>query len=90
MTRAEVEGILGPPGDYATGKVTVKYETMKGPSNDVWAGDTLVIYIHFDGSVASTVQCTPAGKYNQSPLDKLLWRLRRPFRKWFPEQEVRE
>lgn len=91
MSPAEVEAILGPPGNYATGPVDVPgFQGGGGGFYDVWAGDTLVIYIHYEDSRASIIGSAPSRRRDYFSSDILLWRLRRPFSKWLPEQKVRE
>jgi hypothetical protein len=105
MTRAEVEAILGPPGDYRTGHGEMDYggtwlsdpgpgfalRTSWGPGESTkylradWMGDSfgIVILIGQSGSVVHKLglpRRTPQG-----PLGNLLWRLKRQWRRWFPE-----
>jgi hypothetical protein len=94
MARAEVEDILGPPGDYRTGP-------MSGDGGD-WSADNLLLL--WNGSNFST-WCSDAGvmtviyddsakvldkvlmtdrRQEQSPLENFLWRTKRQWRRRFP------
>jgi hypothetical protein len=53
MSRAEVEGILGPPGDYTThptygyvgsGPLIIQFDA------ESWVANEAVIYVQFDGT----------------------------------------
>ncbi len=97
MTRAEVEALLGPPGDYRTGPVdwdggfvplklapiTMPWETSDNDAR--WAGDSAYIAVRFDpdGRVGSWY-VVRTSKAAQSPLGDLLWRLQRQWHRWFP------
>jgi hypothetical protein len=102
MTRAEVEAILGPPGDYSSGPtkwgplqiheklITKSYPWMSsrpGPDvsrRDSWNEDEALISVSYfcgDVVVKDFVRCE---REPQPPLDNLLWRARRQWRKWFP------
>jgi hypothetical protein len=97
MTRAEVDALLGPPGDYRTGPVdydrglvplkiapiTMPWETSD--DDDRWAGDSAYLAVRFDpeGRVGSWY-VVPTSKAAQSPLGNLLWRLGRQWRRWSP------
>jgi hypothetical protein len=88
MTVAEVEAILGPPGDYRSVPsfapvFSVHYsETIQ----ETWQGNEGCIQVDFlDGRVL------PASYYagvrlEWGPLDVLLWRAERQWRRWFPEK----
>jgi hypothetical protein len=79
MSRAEVEAILGPPGDYTTGRSQCK-DSLKQEFLPVildWDADNAWVSIGFDDS-GSMVRKeyhprTPAGR----PLENLLWRAKR-------------
>ncbi len=89
MSRAEVECLLGPPGDYRSGPT---YYDMGGPperfrdwGHDLWWYDYGTLDVQFDGS--GKVQWRfiwPASKVKQRPLDNLRWRIERQWRRWFP------
>jgi hypothetical protein len=97
MSRAEVEAILGPPGDYRTGPTDIDGKVV--PLKLVWVGEILpsdgdIAYWSAD-EVYERVMFDPAGRVReggfsptfrptQSPSDNLLWRLRRQWRRWFP------
>jgi hypothetical protein len=96
MSRAEVEAILGPPGDYRTlpqefepwALTSVAFQPSSKAS--FWHANTMSISmsisIEFDesgraqGRSASTSQTIVNG-----PFDNLLWRVKRQWRRWFPE-----
>ena len=52
-----------------------------------WSGNDRLIIIAFDGPDGRVVALSSeqTRKWNQSPLDNLLWRLKRQWRRWFPE-----
>ena len=90
MNRSEVEAILGPPGDYTTGPQTdplvfavqqghVQYPIADGLLMCAWADDNEAIWVSFDDSkTAREIVTCPAGtKLNQTPLENLVWRIRR-------------
>lgn len=89
MSRAEVEALLGPPGDYKTGPVTdpgVLKPCFFGPTLD-WETDTAWVAIAFDRDEAGGViekRYVSLTRLKQSPLDSLLWRARRQWEQWFP------
>jgi hypothetical protein len=96
MSRAEVEAILGPPGDYTTSPLgdmgeAIDHDAETGerdaPGVDglVWVADAGIIEINFDraGQACRTV-FAPLTPPKQSRLDNLLWRARRQWRRWFP------
>jgi hypothetical protein len=99
MTRAEVEALLGPPGDYRTGPVDydggfvpLKITPLTMPqitplSEDIvrWTGDSAYIAVLFDSAgCVQTWYVVPTSKTAQSPLGALLWRAERQWRRWFP------
>jgi hypothetical protein len=96
MSLAEVEAILGPPGDYRTGPTA--YEEV-GPTEEYdptrmeWWTDTLLIDIDFDETGplerggtqrAAKAWVDPCTRVPQGPLDNLLWRAKRQWHRWFP------
>ncbi len=116
MTRAEVEAILGPPGDYRSGLGEL---LLEGSHNSIWAEDeppvpdsildqdsepngkawdSLSIYYRWfsdnaevdlrfddDGRVAGHSFYHRRRTY-QPPLDNYVWRVKRQWRRWFPEE----
>jgi hypothetical protein len=100
MSRAEVEAILGPPGDHRTG-ATYTYPQIgtgvfsakdlffvfaTGPAWPVWKGDAVEIQIQLNDSGHATHKGRlTAHRIEQTPLDNLLWRAKRQWRKWFPD-----
>jgi hypothetical protein len=96
MTRAEVEAILGLPGDYTTGATHADPEFMfhgdewfnvfaTGPAWPLWEGDAIRIQVGFDDSDHATHKGRlTAHRWEQSPFDNLLWRAKRQWHRWFP------
>jgi hypothetical protein len=89
MTRAEVEAILGAPGDYSTGPLefvgqprSVRVEPSReshgtdGSTYLQWADDTRFMGINFDAAsyLEVTTVCPVRRVAAQGPLDNLLWR----------------
>jgi hypothetical protein len=92
---AEVEAVLGPPGNYADGPIMGSAITeFSGESRAVnrnrpawqWVSDTAIIEMYADehGKVRRRA-FTPMHRVPRSPLDNLLWRAKRQWRKWFPK-----
>jgi hypothetical protein len=115
ITRADVEAILGPPGDYRTGHGEMDYGTgentdwtpdsgpdfaprtnwsrlrgVRGQSSEDpslragWIGDSFAILIVVDKSGQVTHKSLSPRRTTQGPLDNLLWRVKRQWRRWFP------
>jgi hypothetical protein len=99
MNRAEVEGILGPPGDYRSGPV--EYHDLQllagsraGSSfgsdfpaeTEKWLGETLAISVSYN-VYGKVVHAGLADPLEPKPglLDVLCWRVRRWSSRWFPE-----
>jgi hypothetical protein len=92
MTRADVEAILGPPGDFRTAPTVRACEpgppaaTTTGPLTCLtWDADTLSIYVYVDS--AGEVESTYSLKNVLAEPDAargVLWRARQMWRKWFP------
>jgi len=100
MTRVEVHALLGPPGDYATGDTEIDWDSHdKGKrfllSNnpetwrlmpDVWGGDRArVMVVYYTNGTVVGAKYSPVRRVDQGPLDRLLWRAKRQWRRWFPE-----
>jgi hypothetical protein len=101
MTLAEVEAILGPPGDYASGPVVPDDDSSEWTLNHciggneafgfattvaVWTSDAMLVSVGFgpDGTM-TVLEPLVLKRVPQSPLDNLVWRVERQWRKWFPE-----
>jgi len=96
MSRAEVEAVLGPPGDYTTSppgdmgeEVVQDAETGEhdapGVDGLLWIADAGIIEVTFDGAgQACRTVFAPLTPPKQNFLDNLLWRARRQWRRWFP------
>jgi hypothetical protein len=79
MSRAEVEAILGPPGDYATAPFPM-YDTTQE-----WKGNNAVIRIGFDSAnVATYKQYLKGPRVDQELFDNLLWHAEDLCHRWFP------
>jgi len=101
MSRAEVEAILGPPGDYTTGPRLVleppgpdracqpdPAHPWTHPDYVGWVTDRHCLWIGF--SPAGRVQekyLEPVGDLSKGALDDLLWRAERQWQRWFPEKD---
>ena len=97
MSRAEVETILGPPGDYRTGPVqsVVQWELNGARTTwhdqcsnySAWVGDTGWVRVEFNnrhGTVWAS-EFIESKRIAQHPLENLLWRAKRQWHRWFPE-----
>jgi hypothetical protein len=96
MSRAEVEAILGPPGDYTSGPMFVEgnaptddaylYFTADKDPGAVWCGDAgfiVVLYYPSSGRALDPMFCR-GERQPQGSLGNLLWRAERRWRRWFP------
>ncbi len=96
MSRAEVEAILGPSGDYTTGPVkprdgarldmsdTSSTLEVRPGSAAMWVSDAAYIIVFFDDSGRVKLSgFDPCTSEPQGPLDNLLWRIKRQWHKWF-------
>jgi hypothetical protein len=99
MSRADVEVILGPPGDYTTGPLTVGGSFTISPwhvnatrlyPNDEngtpydWLTDTGWYTVTFDDSgKVEGRDFESATKAKQGTVDNLLWQVERQWRRWF-------
>jgi hypothetical protein len=95
MTRAEVEAILGPPGDYRTGETQVDRSISYSHSKqDVsaeatlfweWHSDTTWLLLGFDtkGRLAEGHQI-PKERVTDNPFVNLWWQAKCQSWKWFP------
>jgi hypothetical protein len=97
MSQAEVEAILGPPGDYTTGPVrwmrwmsVDEAVAISGSAYDSetpetsWMADTGMISVRFGSHGVYIKRFADAQKEEQTLPDNLLWRAKRLWRKWFP------
>jgi hypothetical protein len=89
MTRAEVEAILGPPGDYRTGPTIALNGSVIAPYGSRhqgdWVGNEGFIGVVFDSGVVEHKYFYRTVKREQSPLGNLLWRAERQWHRWFLE-----
>jgi hypothetical protein len=105
MTKAEVEDILGPPGDYTTAPtrwsvfspdfefsrrtldpVKARFLGTDFSHPAIWSSDTDHVEVVYCDSAAVIVRYVTCERLPQSILDSLLWRAKRQWRRWFPEQ----
>jgi hypothetical protein len=93
MTRTEVEAILGPPGDYRTHPTDSFPPRGPNPvSSGVsftslqWQSDTIDVQICVapNGDM-QWMKAMSAQPTNLGPLDRLRWRAKRQWHRWFPE-----
>lgn len=88
MNFAEVQAIVGQPGDYTTGPTITTYLSSSvdlGQQSHKWKTDEGEFYLVLDGADLVTDKAFfPSEPEKQSPLDNLTWRARRKWRKWFP------
>jgi hypothetical protein len=88
MSQAEVEAVLGPPGDYRSGPTypDIAPQPKKGSPPIWWKANGAQIWVFFDpsGHVDDTFQ-----HFTHPPepntLGNLIWRAKRQWRRWFPE-----
>jgi hypothetical protein len=98
MSQADVEAILGPAGDYSTGRRLFIFESA-GLSRDqisesevdaaqsglCWEGDTGRIDVAIGPNGVSSAIYSSAHKIKQDPLSYLIWRAKRQWRRWYQE-----
>jgi hypothetical protein len=99
MSRADVEALMGPPGDHRTRPVPfdaglvprMEYLDYREASGDPalrWAGDEIYATVYFDsaGRVLERVVAPvpPIRREDRSPWGDRLWRLKRHWRRVFP------
>ena len=82
MGRADVEALLGPPGDYTTGPTAVVLDGVRfgwpGCTKESWRGDEGIGSVAFGPSgKVEAKKFWPCGRVEIGPLDRLLWRLGR-------------
>jgi hypothetical protein len=94
MTRAEVEAILGPPGDF-TAKVSFVYYpptdrfTLPGPPKRAyqeWITDAHGLMVGFDSAsgLVEEICYLEVHPAQQSVFERLLWPIQRVCRRWLP------
>jgi hypothetical protein len=94
MPRAEVEAILGPPGDYTTrrNRYHGQYWRPDGLKSYgvgfYWMDDTGLIVLYFshqtnDVGGMEFEDIGPDARIEASPFETLRWRVERRWRKWF-------
>lgn len=91
MSQTEVCALLGPPGDYTTGPVTLV--GLQGFPDEhepylSWDFDDGAVYVTFRGDPRIAVKAwfAPGDRGEQSPLGDFLWRAKRLWHRWFPEK----
>jgi hypothetical protein len=93
MTRAEVDAILGPPGDYTTvepfgtgyGQQSEGTQLIIPPTVD-WVGDEGYLQVGFDDEdrVVGKIFTRHLQSVRAS-LERIIWPVKRLWRRWFPE-----
>jgi len=92
MSQAEVEEILGPPGDYTTEPTDWEnYSDLRGllatdETMSTWVFDEPVMIVVFDkksGRVIGKLM-NKNDRQNTGALYTLLWRAKRQWHRWFP------
>jgi hypothetical protein len=99
MTRADVEAILGPAGDYQTGETEIDRSirpiinysprVLESSAEDTlfweWRSDTTVLLLGFDteGRLAGGRQI-PTKRITDNPFVNLWWQAKCQWWKWFP------
>jgi outer membrane protein assembly factor BamE (lipoprotein component of BamABCDE complex) len=97
MTRAEIEEILGAPGDLTTAFTRfqanddyVGSDYVRKSENgevvwEIWITDVQSISVRFDASQrVSDTNTLENARYYLRPLDDLEWRAKRQLHRWFP------
>jgi hypothetical protein len=103
MTRAEVEAILGSPGDHSTVPLVNEERWLsqleytiprRGQMYAAWLGNTAWIEVEYDLSTPEPIvrgcrieSIQPA---THSVLEKLFQRAERRWRRWFPGPKIRD
>ncbi len=96
MTLAEVQAILGPPGDYSS-RPSDLYGLGNGGSEEwwkegedsgggptLWESDEGIISVQFNSRGAIYKGFTLTRDQQRGALDNLRWRAKRQWRRWFP------
>ncbi len=95
MTPAQVEGILGPPGDYRTGPLEDSWDQFwyddgklfMSESKGIWLGDAGILCIDYytDGGsqTVGNASFEPSDRVKQYPVQNFVWRVKRQWRRWF-------
>jgi hypothetical protein len=97
MTPGDVEATLGPPGDYRTGPTQQSGPTVRASletrrerpeilcsGGRLWYGDSATIFVEINETGDILKEYTPCRR--KGLLDTVLWRAKRQFRRWFPEE----
>jgi hypothetical protein len=97
MTRAEIEAILGPAGDYSTGPTQrfmsvedaiaqAHQDSFSLQSRELaWSSNMVMVRVEFDSrGVATAKNIAALVKLKQTFAENLLWRAKRQWHRWFP------
>jgi hypothetical protein len=92
---SEVVRYVGSPGDYRTRPTTSPNSDVICVDNDGravmstcarWEGDTIVVHAWMtDDGVVTHLQHEDVRPITQGPIESAIWRLKRQWRRWFPE-----
>jgi hypothetical protein len=91
MSRAEIEAILGPSGDYRTGPTRYYIDgPWEGIDRDLphdafWWFDDGTLDVEFGRGAVRARWFFPAYRLDQGPFDWFLWRAKRQWHRRFPE-----
>jgi hypothetical protein len=86
MTHQEVEALLGgPPGDYTSSPVAEMVSGAQWRNSTPWVGDDGAIYVWFEEDRVWFMDFYDVVRTKQTPVDNLIWRLKRKWHRWFPE-----
>jgi hypothetical protein len=97
MSRAEVEAVLGPPGDYRTGPTAKRtklendamWMSMQWVQNtSIWIADAAEIRVHYGRYSQDAEGAVGATGFALEPETSFFviarWRAERQWRRWFP------
>jgi hypothetical protein len=92
MTRAQVESIVGPPGDFTTGRLVFDPGSIPWPPISRCSGETVLewtadtgwglVRFNHDETVNGAL-FYPGFLHEQSTYENVRWRIERQWRRWF-------
>jgi hypothetical protein len=91
MNWTEVADVLGPPGDFTTGRIWPPpaarglLDVDRGTDAAEWKTDRILVRVEFTarGTVVGRM-CALTSRIEQGPIENLLWQLKRQWHGWFP------